>query len=583
MDRKKKNSILIVDDERSNISTLRSILSPDYAVYASSDGPDAITTAEEFMPDVILLDIIMPDMDGYAVINELKNSDKTKNIPVIFITGLDNADAEEKGLALGAADYIIKPFHSPIVKMRVHNQIKLLEQLRQQAIMMKISHNFLSDNYIDPLLSDTLQMVGEFMNIAQILLYRAEDDNSTFICQNEWNDPELKLKSGIGKKLKLKEEIITVISNLRARGEFCPNSNNTAYKEAMKQYREDSRSYITAPVFIKGKMFAVLDFSREDDGREWEESEINFAILVSDVISGVFERDAMGRQFSIVENNPNLILSVTDDAALEYANPAVLDVTGYTKNELMKEGFGVIFSEKTINDLKKKHIPAAIRGETVQFETDIVGKGGGKRILLVSVFQTEKKSFGMIFKDMTKIRELEIENEKIFFDGLTNIYNRRFFDESINRMIKSLSRSGSMLSLMMIDIDYFKKYNDTYGHSAGDDCLKIVAETLKKCIPRTDDFVARYGGEEFVTVLPNTDENGARIVANRLLKRIREKNILHENSEAAGFVTISIGVTTGYVEHTHTADNFIKRADEMLYHAKNSGRNRYSFESLGME
>jgi len=352
------------------------------------------------------------------------------------------------------------------------------------------------------------------------------------------------------------------------------------FKTAMKPYRMNSRNYIIAPVFIKGKLFAVIDISREDDGREWEESELNFAILVSDVISGVFERDAMGRQFSIVENNPNLILSVTVDAVLEYANPAVLDVTGYTKNELMKEGLGVIFSEKTIVDLKKKHIPDAMRGEIVQFETDLIGKGGGKRILLVSVFQTEKKSFGMIFKDMTKIRELEIENEKIFFDGLTNIYNRRFFDESINRMIKSLSRSGSMLSLMMIDIDYFKKYNDTYGHSAGDDCLKIVADTFKQCIPRTDDFVARYGGEEFVTVLPNTDENGARIVANRLLKRIQEKNILHENSDVANHVTISIGVTTGYVEHTHTADDFIKRADEMLYHAKNSGRNRYSFESL---
>jgi len=137
-----------------------------------------------------------------------------------------------------------------------------------------------------------------------------------------------------------------------------------------------------------------------------------------------------------------------------------------------------------------------------------------------------------------------------------------------------------MLSLMMIDIDYFKKYNDTYGHSAGDDCLKIVADTFKRCIPRTDDFVARYGGEEFVAVLPNTDENGARIVANRILKRIREKNILHEKSDAANHVTVSVGVTTGYVEHTHTADDFIRRADEMLYHAKNSGRNRYSFESL---
>ena len=122
-------SILIVDDEQSNIMALSHILSSEFTIYAVKDGQDAIEMAEEFLPDVILLDIIMPEMDGYAVISALKSSEKTLHIPVIFITGLSNADDEEKGLALGAADYISKPFSAAIVKLRVQNQIKLIEQM----------------------------------------------------------------------------------------------------------------------------------------------------------------------------------------------------------------------------------------------------------------------------------------------------------------------------------------------------------------------------------------------------------------------------------------------------------------------
>jgi diguanylate cyclase (GGDEF)-like protein len=126
----KNNSVLIVDDENSNIMALTYILSPEYKVFAAKSGKNAIVAAEKHLPDIILLDIIMPEMDGYDVLSELKNSEKTMNIPVIFITGLSNSGDEEKGLALGASDYIIKPFSSSIVKLRVRNQIKMLEQLR---------------------------------------------------------------------------------------------------------------------------------------------------------------------------------------------------------------------------------------------------------------------------------------------------------------------------------------------------------------------------------------------------------------------------------------------------------------------
>jgi diguanylate cyclase (GGDEF)-like protein len=174
-------------------------------------------------------------------------------------------------------------------------------------------------------------------------------------------------------------------------------------------------------------------------------------------------------------------------------------------------------------------------------------------------------------------------SDKVHYDALTGIYNRRFIEENLERIFQPLSRSGGMFGLLMIDVDYFKKYNDAYGHNMGDYVLKAIAEALAQNIARSDDFVARYGGEEFIVVLPNTDENGARLIANKLLESIRERNIPHKESHVADRVTISIGVATGVVEHTQSAVDYIKRADEALYMSKQSGRDRYTFLAMGAE
>ena len=165
-------------------------------------------------------------------------------------------------------------------------------------------------------------------------------------------------------------------------------------------------------------------------------------------------------------------------------------------------------------------------------------------------------------------------------DQLTEIYNRRFFSGNMKKIIKSMSRTESRLSLLMVDIDFFKKYNDTYGHDAGDKCLREVASALSKCITREEDFVARYGGEEFVIVLPNTDEEGAALMAERLLSKVRGCNIPHSASDAAKIVTVSVGGTTGTVNYSHEENDYVKHADSALYKSKNSGRNQYSFEKF---
>ncbi|MBF0515985.1 MAG: diguanylate cyclase [Nitrospirae bacterium] len=161
-------------------------------------------------------------------------------------------------------------------------------------------------------------------------------------------------------------------------------------------------------------------------------------------------------------------------------------------------------------------------------------------------------------------------------DGLTGIPNRRRFDEVLQFQWNAIQRRRTPLSLMLIDVDYFKKYNDNYGHCAGDDCLKRVACALKGAMPRAMDFVARYGGEEFVCLLPDTGQAGAVEVAKRLLNTVAALEIPHEFSEAAKYITVSIGVTTVTPPVAGDSSNLIETADLALYQSKAAGRNQLS-------
>jgi diguanylate cyclase (GGDEF)-like protein len=170
--------------------------------------------------------------------------------------------------------------------------------------------------------------------------------------------------------------------------------------------------------------------------------------------------------------------------------------------------------------------------------------------------------------------------DKTHYDTLTGIYNRRYVDENLQNLIDFIARSGGKLTLLMIEIDFFRLFNDTYGYNKGDNCLKIVANALAKGVSRAEDFVARYGGKEFIVVLPNADENGAHVVAQKLLSKIRECKIPHEKNEAADCVTISIGAVTGKADHSQSIDGYISLANEMLNKSIQNGRNRCSFETL---
>ncbi|HNE41925.1 MAG TPA: diguanylate cyclase [Rhodocyclaceae bacterium] len=158
-------------------------------------------------------------------------------------------------------------------------------------------------------------------------------------------------------------------------------------------------------------------------------------------------------------------------------------------------------------------------------------------------------------------------------DGLTGIGNRRFFDDLLTREWGRSLRNGSEIALLLCDVDYFKRYNDTYGHQTGDQCLKAVADALASAVGRTSDIVARYGGEEFVVVLPDTSVGGILFVAEKLRHGVHCLAIPHSASER-GFVTISVGIASAVPTRGLTPAALIDRADRALYRAKQGGRDR---------
>lgn len=162
-------------------------------------------------------------------------------------------------------------------------------------------------------------------------------------------------------------------------------------------------------------------------------------------------------------------------------------------------------------------------------------------------------------------------------DALTGLYNRRYIEEEMGMIINTLQRSGGgMLSVLMMDIDFFKRYNDTYGHPEGDKCLIAVAKAISGAITRIGDFAARYGGEEFLVVLPNTDAAGAKLVAERLIENVRTLGIPHKHNNAAPYVTMSVGGVSADTTKLSKFEDFVSQADDALYISKNSGRNRYT-------
>lgn len=439
--------ILLVDDQYDNLKVLGEILeSVGYKTRKAINGETAILAANYQPPDLILLDIMMPDMDGYAVCQQFKNNPFTADIPIIFLTALDEVFNKVKAFKMGGSDYIVKPFQVEEVVARIKNQIMIKKQ------------------------QDLLQKENEKLRQAETKL-------------------------------------------------------------------SQSRALLASILTTSLDGIAALQAVRSSQG----EIEDFYCLVV---------------------------------------NPILAQKLGKTPEYFT----GKIYLKKFINKLNSELFKDLVQ----VVET-------GKRLKSAFVYQEQKEKhwyditavklkdgLAITIHDITKIKQVESalkqSNQKLErianLDGLTQIPNRRYFEKKFEKLWQDCQGKNQPISLIILDIDYFKQYNDSYGHLAGDDCLYKVAQTIETIVNSTNGIVARYGGEEFVVILPETNQKLAIKIAEQIRIAVKNLQILHQKSTVSSYVTISLGLVT---EIPHTSPkNLLCLADKALYLAKTQGRDRLS-------
>jgi diguanylate cyclase (GGDEF)-like protein/PAS domain S-box-containing protein len=287
----------------------------------------------------------------------------------------------------------------------------------------------------------------------------------------------------------------------------------------------------------------------------------------------------------IAENASDLVERFNRDGKIVYASPASLRVVGTQRDKLL----GTSGYERVLPDDMPGVFEAVTRlssrktfEETVAYRSQ---HGEGHEVWLETSLRVASSVAGgpegviAVTRDISARKALEIQLESIATrDGLTGLVNRRAFDEALDLEVRRARRESLPLSLIMVDVDRFKYYNDTYGHLAGDACLKVIANTIALAAKRPGDIAARYGGEEMALILPNTNAAGVAFIAGEMCRQVQALNVPHERNVPWQVATISIGVATLYPDEDEdaTANGLILSADAALYAAKGAGRNRYS-------
>ncbi len=313
-------------------------------------------------------------------------------------------------------------------------------------------------------------------------------------------------------------------------------------------------------------------------------------------------QDSEARHRLLAENVSDVIWTTDLNLKPTYISPSVERLLGYSAAEAMALTMEKVIVPASAEVIRKALIEEIIAEKTGQtdpsrvrtLEVEAACQNGSTKYVEVRViFLRDEKGQPIeilgVARDITARRRAELEREALIeelketkaelerlslVDGLTGVFNRRYFDEGIEREMKRTQREARPLSLIMIDIDFFKDYNDAYGHQAGDNCLKEVAAAMSDALRRPGDFAARYGGEEFVCVLPRTEPQGALEVAEAIHANVAALNIPHQQSSVSGSVSVSLGVATWRPDLAASSVDLIAAADQALYEAKRQGRNR---------
>ncbi|WP_016950382.1 diguanylate cyclase domain-containing protein [Anabaena sp. PCC 7108] len=497
-----KANLLVVDDHPDNLRTLSAILSQQgYKVRKAISGEVALDTVKIEAPDLILLDIKMPTIDGYSVCSILKQNHETRHIPVIFLSSLDAVADKVKGFEVGGVDYITKPFQAEEVLIRVQHQLTIVRQSQElyqhnQLLSKEIEERKQTEAKLQLLLK-TINLVNQAPNLNHAL-----DAVLCEVCQViGWDYGEAWL------------------TNLDGTGLELAQVTYDSLDQQLYNFHKASSKYI----FSYGVQ------------------------LIGQV--GATQQPRWIEDISQVQKDEFIRVESANKAGLKTAFAVPISLEGET---LVVMCFF-------------KRSPLAYHPKLVELVNAVA--------IELSEFIRRKQAeeaLKQANKELLRLANL---------DGLTQIANRRCFDQSLAQEWQRLKREKAPLSLLLGDIDYFKSYNDYYGHLAGDECLRQVAEAISKTCERPADLVARYGGEEFVILLPNTDLDGAIYVSKKIQENIDKLAIPHQFSSTHQ-VTLSIGIASIIPQGQTPPKELIAAADEALYQAKAQGRNTYCVSSF---
>lgn len=447
--------VLIVDDEEDIRTNLEAALSAEgYKTILAASGEEALRLARGMRPDALLLDIMMPDMDGYELCRRLKADDSAKGAMVVFASALRKTRDKVEGLDMGADDYVTKPFNMPELLAKLRALFRARESNRQLERLVDFSR---AVNALE------LEAIARAAREGIPRLLRA-DRFSVFIM--DWEENALRL---------------------------------LAHNHEQKDMDD-----LLIPMAASPLMLETVKSGRE--------------IVIGDFASSKYSAGVRARA--------------------KYADGHAL----CSPVELGTEVFGVL----------------NLNGDSNGF----FGKLDLNLVRLVS--ETLAASLGNHLRH-------EQMNRLAITDGLTRLHNHRYFQERLAQEFERARRFSQDLSLILMDIDFFKRVNDTYGHPVGDVILKTVASRISAHL-RKIDLTARYGGEEFAMLLPQTNIEMAMAVAERIREDMAAKPI--ETDRGSLTVTISLGVCDASVNGVTRAADLVRKADEALYAAKKDGRNK---------
>jgi len=328
---------------------------------------------------------------------------------------------------------------------------------------------------------------------------------------------------------------------------------------------------------IEGFSMGAVDYVLKPFYNEELFARVKAHLTVKELSDAVAAKNRMlTRYIDMIEHN--IAISKTDaNGTIIYVNEALSNITGYTKDELIGQKH-CCFKSGCTHESVYRELWSTITS-TKTWRGELLDAKKNKELFWAELtinpdFDENGEIVGYlaIWHDITDKKRVE---QLIVIDPLTELYNRRHLDNELNRIIDLHVRESQSFGFLMIDIDYFKAYNDFYGHQQGDAALIAVAKTIKNSLHRPGDSAFRFGGEEFCAILSNINEEGLLIVANNIKTAIENLNIEHQKSEL-GYLSVSIGIAAMNAIPT-TFDETVRVADKALYAAKESGRNRVSF------